>query len=212
MSRLWLKEAAELSSRVDATSKALEKAAKLPFFGSPSDEATAAFKDLFEEVDMADVFESLKDPTTVVVLSKLGAIHESAKKDLETRTKRLTNNQLRFQGLQKTVTKRKDNAKKTALLKLDEEDQLEVQKKKNRRRRMLWNVMMEKKGKQPKKRIQESFEGMEPKKLHRPKLTIQERLEVVQFLEKKKQEMKAQNQRDDELNEEDESEAARTLA
>lgn len=174
---------------MDETSKALARAAQLPFFGEPSDEASRAFQELFETVGMSEVFASLEQPTTVTVLGKLGAMHEAAKTAAEKKSKQLSNTQLKIRGLQATTSNRQKNAKKQALLKLDEEDQKSLQQKRNTRRRMIWKQLMEKRGKQPRKRIQESFDGMDPKRVYRPKLSIQDRLEVVEWVLKKKKEM-----------------------
>ncbi|CAK9118440.1 unnamed protein product, partial [Durusdinium trenchii] len=135
------------------------------------------------------VFASLEQPTTVTVLGKLGAMHEAAKTAAEKKSKQLSNTQLKIRGLQATTSNRQKNAKKQALLKLDEEDQKSLQQKRNTRRRMIWKQLMEKRGKQPRKRIQESFDGMDPKRVYRPKLSIQDRLEVVEWVLKKKKEM-----------------------
>ncbi|CAK9029025.1 unnamed protein product [Durusdinium trenchii] len=201
------KEIKELGDRHQDLRAALEKVARLPFTAQATEETTACFQEIFEDFGIADLFGDEDELTTVSVLSKLGGANEQAKTEQEAKCKKVSELAIRLSGMRKTAQQKSQKAKERALSKLDEDDEKKKKDKRNKRRRHIWSLTV---GRGKKKRIEDDFEGMKSKKEHRPKLTIQQRLDVVNWVLAKKKEIASDSpeskgtSEDEEVDEEEE--------
>lgn len=181
--------------------------ARLPFTAQATEETTACFQEIFEDFGIADLFGDEDELTTVSVLSKLGGANEQAKTEQEAKCKKVSELAIRLSGMRKTAQQKSQKAKERALSKLDEDDEKKKKDKRNKRRRHIWSLTV---GRGKKKRIEDDFEGMKSKKEHRPKLTIQQRLDVVNWVLAKKKEIASDSpeskgtSEDEEVDEEEE--------
>ncbi|CAK9039841.1 unnamed protein product, partial [Durusdinium trenchii] len=200
-------EIKELGDRHQDLRAALEKVARLPFTAQATEETTACFQEIFEDFGIADLFGDEDELTTVSVLSKLGGANEQAKTEQEAKCKKVSELAIRLSGMRKTAQQKSQKAKERALSKLDEDDEKKKKDKRNKRRRHIWSLTV---GRGKKKRIEDDFEGMKSKKEHRPKLTIQQRLDVVNWVLAKKKEIASDSpeskgtSEDEEVDEEEE--------
>lgn len=159
--------------------EALKQVAQLPFAVEPSDDLTAKFRTILEELELHNLLPHVEGASSVTMMSKLGAANEACTSKLSAQRQKLTRAQINLTRWNRVLQERKQRAKLRALERLDPEKCQQRKQMINKRRRMIWSRRTPKQN--VKKRIKETFEDMAPVKRYRPKVSIQDRLEVVRW-------------------------------
>lgn len=148
----------------------------MSFVTVPSEETTAKFQQILGDCGLEDRLQYAEVATTVDLLSKLGADHQACKSKVDSCSQKLSKLNLQLNGWEKTQKNRGARAKRKALDMLDDERQAQKMAKTHKRRRMIWSKTRAKAS--AKKKVKESFEGMSPMRIHKKKVTLEERLEA----------------------------------
>ena len=174
-----MQEVQELTDRASRLEKVMTDIVKIPLASDPSDELSRKFSDILHEHGVGDMESIVVGATCLNMLSKMGASLEKVKMSLSEGTSKITKLQMKLGAWREREKSKAGRAKRVALERLDPEASAEKHASVKQRRRMNWH--RKKATGKAKKRIEEDFDNLVPTKVYRPRPTIAQKLEVVQW-------------------------------